>query len=303
MKRLIHLAVATALSIGAVRVAAASTDAYVSDLEAAAGQGEPKALTELARRYEYAEDVPGDLRKARELYCRAAKQGYAEAQFQLGWMYANGRGVEHDDAVAAALFEMAANRGHEYAAKLLRYVHPQPDTKLPSCLTPDPAPAPLALDDVAPALRGNPDIQRLVYRLAPRYRVDPQLALAVIVVESDFNSSAISPKNAQGLMQLVPKTAVRFGVKSAFDPTENVKGGLAYLRWLLAYFQGDVRLVVAAYNAGEQAVDKHRGVPPYPETRDYVRKVTSIYTRTNLPFDSSVVDPSPIVRGTGGSQP
>jgi hypothetical protein len=303
MRRLIHFAAATALSVGAASLAKASPDAYLADLEAAAGQGEPKALTELARRYEYAEDVPGDLQKARELYCRAAKQGYAEAQFQLGWMYANGRGVEHDDAVAAALFGMAASSGHEYAANLLRYVHPRPDTKLPSCLTPDPAPAPLALDDGAPAPRGNADIQRLVYRLAPRYRVDPQLALAVIIVESDFNSSAISPKNAQGLMQLVPKTAERFGVKSAFDPTENVKGGLAYLRWLLAYFQGDVRLVVAAYNAGEQAVEKHRGVPPYQETRDYVRKVTSIYTRTHLPFDSSVVDPSPIMRGVTGSQP
>ncbi len=303
MKRLIQLAAATAFTAAAAGVAAASTDAYLADLETAAGQGDPKALTELAIRYEHAEDVPQDLHKARELYCRAAKQGYAEAQFQLGWLYANGRGVARDDGVAAALFGMAASAGQPYAARLLSYVHPRPDTQLPSCLTPDPPPAPVALDDAAPVVRGGADVQRLVYRLAPEYQVDPKLALAVIVVESGFNESAASPKNAQGLMQLIPETAERFGVKSAFDPTENIKGGLAYLRWLLAYFQGDVRLVLAAYNAGEGAVEKHRGIPPYAETRSYVDKVTAIYKRARLPFDPDVVGPSPMVRGARVSRP
>jgi soluble lytic murein transglycosylase-like protein len=113
----------------------------------------------------------------------------------------------------------------------------------------------------------------LVARLAPSYAVDPQLALAVIAVESGFRVNAVSPKNAQGLMQLIPATARRFRVGDPFDPESNVRGGLAYLQWLLARFDGDVRLVAAAYNAGEGAVLRHKGVPPYPETRDYVRKI------------------------------
>ena len=87
--------------------------------------------------------------------------------------------------------------------------------------------------------------------------------MALITAESNFNPKAISPKNAQGLMQLIPATAVRFGVKNAYNPVENLKGGLAYLQWLMAYFKGDVALVLAAYNAGEMAVEKYRGIPPY----------------------------------------
>jgi soluble lytic murein transglycosylase-like protein len=99
------------------------------------------------------------------------------------------------------------------------------------------------------------EIMQLVQRLAPQYQVDSNLALAVIWAESAFNPAALSPAKAQGLMQLIPETAERFGVKRPYDPDENIKGGLAYLRWLLAYFQGDVSLVLAAYNAGEGAVE------------------------------------------------
>ena len=302
IKLLIQLIAATAFSAAALGVGAADTGTYLAALEIAAGQGDPKAQTELATRYENAEDVPRDREKARLLYCRAAKQGYAEAQFQLGWIYANGRGVAHDDGVAAALFGAAASQGHEYAAKLLRYVHPRPDTRLPACLTPDP-PAVAKVVDAEAVVRGRADVEQLVHRLAPEYRIDPNLALALIAVESAFNDAAISPKNAQGLMQLIPQTAERFGVKRPLDAAENVKGGLAYLRWLLAYFRGDVRLVVAAYNAGEAAVEKHRGIPPYPETRTYVKKVTAIYKRAHLPFDPDVVGPSPMVRRARASRP
>ncbi len=298
MKRSIRLGALIVLAVAAIEAAAADRDAYLADLEVAARQGSPAAQTELATRYEYAEGVAKDLERAQELFCRAARQGYAEAQFQLGWMYANGRGVARDDGVAAALFKMAASAGHEYAARLLSYVHPSPDAQLPNCLRPDSTSASVALDDAATDLRNEAEIRALVYRLAPEYRVDPKLALAVILVESGFDDTAVSRKNARGLMQLTPETAQRFGVRAVFDPVENVRGGLAYLRWLLAYFQGDVRLTIAAYNAGEKAVERYRGVPPYPETRDYVRRITTIYKRANHPFDGTIVSPSPTMRRT-----
>lgn len=278
---------------------AAEGGVYVADLEAAAARGDPKAQTELAVKYEHAEGVPRDFEKANTLYCRAAKQGYAEGQFKLGWVYANGRGVQRDDGVAAVLFKMAADRGHEHAAKLLDYVRAKPAPQLPSCLLPDP-PLAAALETHGGSAGGRNEIERLVHRLAPQYAVDPQLVLAVISVESAFNPAAVSPKKAQGLMQLIPETAERFGVKQVFNPIENVKGGVAYLRWLLAFFQGDVRLVVAAYNAGERAVEKYRGIPPYAETRNYVKKVTTIYKRPTHPYDSGIVAPSPIVLRTRG---
>ncbi|MTV55820.1 lytic transglycosylase domain-containing protein, partial [Pseudoduganella buxea] len=121
-------------------------------------------------------------------------------------------------------------------------------------------------------------VRRLVERLAPRYQIDPALALAIIAVESGFRPNAVSPRNAQGLMQLIPDTARRFGVVDAFDPESNVRGGMAYLRWLLVRFNNDVRLVAAAYNAGENAVRRHGGVPPFPETRAYVQRIASLYS-------------------------
>lgn len=272
-------------------------------LELAAGQGDPKAQTELAVRYEHAEGVAKDLQKANALYCQAAKLGYTEAQFKLGWVYANGRGVLRDEGLAAALFQMAAEQGHEHAAKLLQYVRLRSDTQLPPCLLPDP-PMALVREESAAAQDlaeesesavAPSEIEVLVRRLAPQYSVDPKLAMALISVESAFNSKAVSPKNAQGLMQLIPETAERFGVKKVFNPIDNIKGGLAYLRWLLAFFQGDVSLVLAGYNAGERAVERYRGIPPYAETRNYVRRITGLYTRANHPYEPGVVEPSAVM--------
>ncbi len=257
---------------------------------------DPAGLTRLAQRYEHAEGLPRSFAKANALYCRAAKAGYAEAQFRLGWIYANGRGVPRDDGIAAVLFVMAADQGHEYARRLLRYVHAQPNTELPSCLLPDPPkPARFAGGDGAIPIHAKPEIVALVKQLAPQYAIDPQLVLALIAVESGFNPQAVSPKNAQGLMQLIPETAERFGVKRAFVPAENIRGGLAYLRWLMAFFEGEVKLVLAAYNAGERAVERYKGVPPYEETRNYVRRITSMYKKVNHPYNSDVVAPSAIM--------
>ena len=127
----------------------------------------------------------------------------------------------------------------------------------------------------------------------PHLALWPGLAIAVIRAESNFDPQAVSPKNAQGLMQLIPETAARFNVKQPLDPEQNIRGGLAYLRWLLAYFKGDVPLAVAAYNAGEGAVDRHRGVPPYPETQGYVRRILEVFNVHSHPFDARITAPSP----------
>lgn len=108
-------------------------------------------------------------------------------------------------------------------------------------------------------------------------RVSPALALAVIGVESGGRPTAVSHKGATGLMQLMPATATRFGVADATDPAQNIRGGIAYLDWLMEEFAGDPVLVLAAYNAGEGAVRSHDGVPPYSETRDYVPRVLAAW--------------------------
>jgi soluble lytic murein transglycosylase-like protein len=114
----------------------------------------------------------------------------------------------------------------------------------------------------------------------------------IMQAESNFDAAAVSPRNAQGLMQLIPDTAARFRVKNPFDAAQNIRGGLAYLRWLLAYFEGDVALVAAAYNAGEGTVERYRGVPPYDETRAYVRRILAAVGALQ-PFDASITGPSP----------
>ena len=93
-------------------------------------------------------------------------------------------------------------------------------------------------------------------------------------------------------MQLIPDTAIRFKVTNSFDITDNLRGGLAYLRWLLAYYEGQVALAAAAYNAGEAAVDRSRGIPPYAETRDYVRRVLRLYRSEWHPYDARLVTPA-----------
>ncbi len=112
---------------------------------------------------------------------------------------------------------------------------------------------------------------------ARQFNLDAELMTAIIQIESHFNPRAVSPKGCIGLMQLHPDTATRFGVSDAFDPAQNIQGGARYLRFLTDHFQGDLPLILAAYNAGENAVIKHKGIPPYRETQQYVRKVTDLY--------------------------
>lgn len=259
-----------------------------------------------ARAYEHGEGVAKDQLRAARLYCEAARDGDAEAAYSLGWMYANGRGIERDDRIASALFALAADAGHPDAARARGFVGGE-QAPLPGCLRkaepvaeiPESAQFAIEVEEAPDPFADLPawkqKIAGVVHELAPRYAVSPRLALAVIAVESNFDAQARSVKNAQGLMQLIPETATRFNVKDAYDVKDNVRGGLAYLRWLLAYYRGQVSLAAAAYNAGEKAVDRHRGIPPYAETRDYVQRIQRLYPQDRHPYDARITDPSPIV--------
>ena len=124
----------------------------------------------------------------------------------------------------------------------------------------------------------------MIFRTAREQGVHPELAYAVAAVESSFDPRALSPKGAIGLMQLMPDTAERFGVADPFDPADNVRGGIKFLRYLLDLFDGDVRLALAAYNAGENAVLALGRIPPYQETRLYVAKVIRRFGTGRSPF-------------------
>lgn len=257
------------------------------------GRNKPEEVESLrakARAFEHGEGVSRDIQEAIKLYCKGVWLEDPVSMYYLGWIYANARGIEKDDSIAAYLFSRAAEKGDAPSLRMLRFVggQNQPLTK-PPCLK--------KLED---AVEGDaassiiPDaVKNIVLRLAPQYGVHPSLALSIIRVESNFNTQAVSTKNAQGLMQLIPETSQRFNVTKPFDPEQNIRGGLAYLRWLLAYFEGDISLVAAAYNAGEGAVNRYRGIPPYAETRAYVEKVQRYYKQASHPFDPQVTPPSP----------
>lgn len=266
---------------------------------------------EEARAFEHGDGVSRDPVLAAQLYCRAARYGDAESQYNLAWMLTNARGIERDDAQAAHLFAAAAEQGHTQAQNMLARLG-TPLGEPPTCLrqpeadrsfspppgsTPPPPPQAagtrLGLPPIPPPPNAPPAIVTFVQLVAPEYKLEPYLVFAIMATESNFDPRAQSPKNAQGLMQLIPDTARRFGVRDSWDPTQNIRGGMAYLRWLLAYFEGDVVLAAAAYNAGEGAVERYRGVPPYAETREYVRRILSrTGFRRSHPFDPAVTEPS-----------
>lgn len=130
---------------------------------------------------------------------------------------------------------------------------------------------------------GNAALDAIVSDAAAQHGLDPCLIFSVMRAESAFNRMAVSPKGASGLMQLMPETAARFGVKNIFDPRENIFAGAKYLRWLLNRFQGDVRLALAGYNAGEGAVEFYGlRIPPFQETQNYVRIIYTRYSGIHL---------------------
>ena len=130
-----------------------------------------------------------------------------------------------------------------------------------------------------PAL-GEPrwdDMARMIEWTASRHEVDPELIRAIVRVESNFNPRAVSRKGAGGLMQLIPSTARQYGVDNIFDPKANLDGGVRYIKLLMNLYSGDLKLTLAAYNAGENAVDRHNGVSPFPETRNYLKNISQNY--------------------------
>lgn len=266
---------------------------------------EPPVIADLLKRavlLERDDSVSEGDWQAAKLYCQASRFGSAEAYFRLGILYAVGKGVPLNRDLAAALFAAASMQGHYESQKMLETVE-LVYVDMPPCVTSavDPEKAiqsrPAEIDTLIANLPENKRwLLSLVDTIASWYKVDPKLVLSIIAVESNFKIAAKSNKSAQGLMQLIPSTAERFNVKDAFNASQNIKGGVAYLRWLLAYFQGDVNLAVAAYNAGEGAVNKYKGIPPYAETKRYVQKVRAAYPHATHPFDEKITTPSPILR-------
>jgi soluble lytic murein transglycosylase-like protein len=164
----------------------------------------------------------------------------------------------NDGPVTAAKIEKAATRSTQVASSAAATTAASNTAASPRPTTPQ-------------------EIDQIVQTTAEKHRVDPRLVRAVISTESNWNATAVSRKGAQGLMQLNPDTAQTLGVADAFDPAQNVDGGVRYLGMMLDRYNGDVHKALAAYNAGPGAVDRSGGIPRIPETRNYVQKVTSAY--------------------------
>ena len=261
------------------------------------------------------EEVSKDPLRAALLYCQVGRSRASEARFALDWNLANGRGAPRDGSPAAELMLYTATPGKQHGGRM-QTLFAGTNASTSECMRAALNASTRGIDAVHAARGGtepgrfNPsaglstDKQKiidLVRALAPQYGVEPRLALALIRVESNFDPHARSPMNAQGLMQLIPETARRFNVRNAFDPADNVRGGLTYLRWLLAYYQGRVVLAAAAYNAGEGAVDRYGGVPPFRETQEYVVKITRYFGSEQHLYDGRLVEPSPAFPRRGGS--
>ncbi|MGY3959116.1 lytic transglycosylase domain-containing protein [Aeromonas popoffii] len=240
----------------------------------------PKALSAL-KKGQVAQSQ-GNLTQAIHFYCAAATTGNPEGYFRIGRLLATGPGSVRNPRMANAYLAMAMRLGNQQAT---RYYN----ARIGNAVMGDHCGAgvgggggyfaeipntPFNLE--AYLARQSPAKQKLVIMLrsaAKHHHIDERLVLAIAIAESNLDSRAVSPKNAQGLMQLIPETQQRFGVTRPFDPEQNIKGGVAYLKWLHTHFDGNWTLMSAAYNAGEKSVEQYGGIPPYQETQQYVRRV------------------------------
>lgn len=227
-------------------------------------------LTERAMRLMHAEGVTQNVDHAVVYLCAAAKKGHGPAAYELAWLYLQGRGaVLRDDDLSAAWLREAVRLGEKPPARLVQNL-PSGKKRRLACIASNGR-------DLRHNTVRHAELIGKIHELAPSFDLDPALVLEVVRMESNFDPRARSHKGALGLMQLIPSTARRFGVKDPFDPVQNLRGGMAYLRWLLERFDGDLKLTLAGYNAGEAAVERHGGIPPYDETRSYVGTILSRY--------------------------
>ena len=237
----------------------------------------PRVLAALEQGYaaEHGVGIRGNPRLAIELYCAAATMGSSEGFFRVGRMLAKGAPRLRNLPLANAYLALAARLGHREASLL--HDPSVPNGRIDDICTDIDQQAGETNFDLDGYIAGLAAPKRklaaLIRKRAPHYDVDTRMALAIALAESNLDANAVSPKNAQGVMQLIPETQERFGVQKPFDPEQNIKGGLAYLRWLQNRFDGDLVLVAAAYNAGEGTVDRYGDVPPFPETQQYVQRV------------------------------
>jgi len=128
----------------------------------------------------------------------------------------------------------------------------------------------------------------IIIACANKYDIPPKFIHSIISVESDYNPWAVSSKGAVGLMQLMPETAKDYGVKNLYDPKENIEGGVKYLKDLIKNYKGKTDLVLAAYNAGHGAIKKYKGIPPYPETINFIRKVKRVYNKPSIRYSTRI---------------
>jgi TPR repeat protein len=229
----------------------------------------PQEQTEQALRYLHGEGVRPDVDRAVVYLCSAARKGHGPAAFELGWIYLEGRGVARDEDLGAAWLRESARLGEKPPTRLMESLKSRKNTSL-ACVSSKGT-------DLRKLAARRAEYMRVINEMAPKFDLDPALVLEVVRVESNFNPRARSHKGALGLMQLIPSTARRFGVEDPLDPIQNLRGGMAYLRWLVKRFDGDLKLALAGYNAGEAAVERHGGIPPYAETQAYVGRILQRY--------------------------
>lgn len=255
----------------------------LENLKHLAQSGDIASQVKLAIAYEHGENILKDEQKAIQWYCKAALKNSTDAQVNLAWMLMNARGVKKDEAQAAYWFKKAAHSGDTYAQKMLpRLVQDIPE-KQTLCIQP-----PKAYWQTKQCSIPCQKVVTIVKHLANKYKIDSQLVLAIIQQESKFDAKAQSHKGAMGLMQLRSATAKRFAITDIWDTKQNITAGIRYLLWLLKHYQGDVSLALAGYNAGEQTVDRYKGIPPYKETQNYVSRIMTFYGKTYHPIPSSI---------------
>lgn len=261
----------------------AALNTEIEQTQKLAQQGHLSAQVDLAIAYEHGEGIIKNPQKAIQWYCKAAIKGSSKAQVNLAWMFLNARGIKKDEALAVRWFKAAAKSGDQYAEQMLSRLDTGVQTKKTGCII-----LPTPYWETKRCTQSCRKVVTIVNEIAPGYNMDPRLILALIQQESNFKVKALSHKGAMGLMQLIPATAKRFGVKNSWDAKQNITGGTRYLAWLLKEYQGNVAFALAGYNAGENAVARYKGIPPYKETQKYVKRILKVYGKTHHAYEKSI---------------